>query len=762
MDTQFSLASIAALVALVILLSAAIRDRLWLRYLFFLRVPLFGLLILLLFPLLAPRIRTLASLLVMQWDGFLALTYFVFLAAWTCGFTAEITWRLAPARFDVNPPRLPAWLAALSDGLDRRLPGWMRSHRDSWSEPRFLATRHLPFSSLAALPLLIATLLASRRVFSQLSFGTFLMRYLGAALAGFAAAVATLAIILAVRALIGRRGESGAGAMARIFGRLPGLRSGYVYTTEGGRSRFTSGHAMGAALATIAVLTYLGVIFLSRPTNSVEDQLVALHYLLIFLTLFVLTLSGATYFFDRFRVSSLGILLLVVLGLGGIGGVDYRFDLWKPEQDGEIAARRQRVDAGGKGERSFAMRPAAPAEALEAVPEKLRAATGRDRPTLVVVTAAGGGIQAAAWTARVLTGLGEEIGPVFGESVGLISSVSGGSVGTMYWVEAFCDGRPPGPQSSDAIFRAASHPSLQATVWALLFNDLPRLVWPFGSPGRDRAWAMERSWEGALQTMVHETCPETTGPAERPARRLSEWTTETRAGLRPAVIMNSFATSSGRRLLLGSSSVPVLVPSFLDFQQYCCAGQEPADIDIVTAARISATFPWVTPQARPQWVDRQDRDPYALPNERLADGGYYDNFGIITAGEWLQAAVSPSDQRFGHVALVQIDPFPAIESADEDSSGLVAETLGPLQALLRGRTSTQRDRADQMLDRLRQHLNRIDPDFFATYLFKPPTLERNTNVLSWHLSPAEKESLLEAWDELVASSADLERLQARF
>ena len=53
---------------------------------------------------------------------------------------------------------------------------------------------------------------------------------------------------------------------------------------------------------------------------------------------------------------------------------------------------------------------------------------------LVVVTAAGGGIQAAAWTAQVLAGLDRIYGPDFTRSVGLVSGVSGGSVGTMYYM----------------------------------------------------------------------------------------------------------------------------------------------------------------------------------------------------------------------------------------------------------------------------------------------------------------------------------------
>jgi len=65
----------------------------------------------------------------------------------------------------------------------------------------------------------------------------------------------------------------------------------------------------------------------------------------------------------------------------------------------------------------------------------LRLPVGSDgKRTLVVVTAAGGGIQASAWTAQVLTGLHERYKNTFTQSIGVISAVSGGSVGVMFFL----------------------------------------------------------------------------------------------------------------------------------------------------------------------------------------------------------------------------------------------------------------------------------------------------------------------------------------
>jgi hypothetical protein len=100
---------------------------------------------------------------------------------------------------------------------------------------------------------------------------------------------------------------------------------------------------------------------------------------------------------------------------------------------------------------------------------------GQGTRTLVVVDASGGGIQAAAWTAQVLVGLHEVYGDAFSRSVGLISSVSGGSVGSMFYLAnrtELSNNFDPKRESvlkPDAIqrIRSASRASgLEATCWA--------------------------------------------------------------------------------------------------------------------------------------------------------------------------------------------------------------------------------------------------------------------------------------------------------
>ncbi len=267
---------------------------------------------------------------------------------------------------------------------------------------------------------------------------------------------------------------------------------------------------------------------------------------------------------------------------------------------------------------------------------------------LVVVTCSGGGIQAAAWTAKVLTGLHERYGWRFTRSIRLISAVSGGSLGTAYYLANWDEtadqtADPFTPERIQRINRLARESSLEASVWGLAYPDLLRFISPPAvSSTVDRGWAIEQAWSELLAR-----------DCAKPDWRLRSCVTPARNGKLPVPAFNATLAETGQRLVIapvvlkGSLAGP---PEAVEFGYLFPHG---ADLRVATAVRLSAAFPYVSPISRPhrlpmdpsvQTIDAEQQrlDDYRhyLQNCHVVDGGYSDNEGATTASNRPKRALS--------------------------------------------------------------------------------------------------------------------------
>jgi hypothetical protein len=131
---------------------------------------------------------------------------------------------------------------------------------------------------------------------------------------------------------------------------------------------------------------------------------------------------------------------------------------------------------------------------------------------------------------------------------------------------------------------------------------------------------------------------------------------EVAKGNKPAVVFNATIVETGERLLLATTdSEPFRQPTnktspgWRDFTRL----YPETDIPVATAARLSATFPFVTPAPR---IRRGDvfADQY-----HVVDGGYYDNYGVATLIEWLDQAMKDAESKPSRVLILQIRGSPA-------------------------------------------------------------------------------------------------------
>ena len=414
--------------------------------------------------------------------------------------------------------------------------------------------------------------------------------------------------------------------------------------------------------------------------------------------LVIATLSFLSFYADRFRLPVSVLLLGLITVATQVSGADYRFrsERLRPDLLNGALTPREVVELSPRG--------------------------------LIVVAAAGGGIQASGWTTQVLTGLREgDHGEAFKRALRVISGVSGGAVGAAFYAGTY-EGvwNSEAATLEDARGRSMAS-SLSAVLWGLVYPDMHRLLLPIPRPlwTGDRGFALERS------------IASTATQSAKPGPGLLSLAPLVRDGL-PVLLLNATLSADASPVTFTNSRYPdpgvpdavVRVRSFHDeFQR---------DVRLETAARLSATYPIVSPAAKPE--------DYTGHNS-FVDGGYFDNSGLYALMAWLTEATArlSSSTEPRELLLLTIESFPetATDSRSAKMSWYPQFTI-PLQTLFGVRTSGESARNLYLLPLLK---NSLAGKFQLTEVqFRYVAREGCTNPpLSWHLTDAEKQCIADAW-----------------
>jgi hypothetical protein len=431
---------------------------------------------------------------------------------------------------------------------------------------------------------------------------------------------------------------------------------------------------------------------------------------------------------------------------------------------------------------------------------------------LIIVAASGGGILAAGWTAQVLTKLHAAY-PDFARELRLISSVSGGSVGAAHYVNSVSEISRLSKAEQEAALKEiaedAMTSSLAATAYGVAFPDFRRAIFPFGVDEEfDRARLLETDWHRIASCRKEalkrsgapfdfHRCRKTPENKQKERVWFSQWRRDIEAGLKPAVIFNTTVMETGERVAItplsslqsGSAGTSVgprrrgqaeTLAEFLSGERHTALEADPSqkadetkadqkqlktptcpdppykngyDIDVWTAARLSATFSYVSPAARAACLDyksdkrnpSQEKSPGRL---HLIDGGYHDNYGVASALDWLSAVVEAYGKNgvpVSRIALVEIRAQPDIpieEVQNEWSSAWFGPFWGLFNSWGYAQTSSNSAAVSQHMARFRDGLAKSDKGVeFRSFVFAP----KEPGPLSWHLSEDQKEEVRKSW-----------------
>jgi len=650
-----------------------------LTWVYLLRYALFFSLLLVAFPVLALKTR-LSSLFAGLFDvdgrgaGMVIVTLTAMTTAWTMMLTTWLILAYSGRRFD---------LAGAGHSLSFNC--------------------FVIIYSLAALPVLISVFWESTRQGKTPFFALF-----GRAVLGLILAAALLNLSVPIAKSIRRSGVEN--WIVALFKMLPDGGAGYIGRRPGAGSVMSllpfHGMALGLSLVSFALYIAIGQAKYARLGRSARVPTLA--YMLLLLMLLCWGLTGAAFFLDRYRIPILALVLLVFLLTSFSSHSDHYYHVLEGAREGTLS----------------------PGAALRA----------GGRSCAIVVAANGGGIQAAAWTARVLTGLElkcrEEFGQQcreFGRSIRYVSSVSGGSVGAMYFVNAYSDQGLPDREALENVVARAEESSLDEIAWGLAYPDLWRPIFPF-------LWSQRTDRGKALEVALERGDPQL-------SRRLTAWREGVQKGWRPATTFNATIADTGERLLFATTDLePEMYGrrNFYDLYPH-------HDVSAATAARLSATFPYVSPAAR------ADLGGPRQPQFHAVDGGYYDNYGTATLVEWLDSALNQPDNSIEHVLVLEIRGAALNKPKGYDTSrGWFYQFFAPLATMLHVRTAAQLSYAEAEVGLIKRipYLSNTKID---SVVFEFPAEDV---PLSWHLTKQQKQNIESAWQQELKQGEGWDKVKA--
>ena len=540
---------------------------------------------------------------------------------------------------------------------------------------------------------------------------------------------------------------------------LPSCISSGYFRLDENAFLIEPGHIRAAVSFVASTLLYLWL---------KTKRLTPLCYFLLLTTVIVWSLSGLSFFLDAFRIP----LFVPILLWLSVAALHRKADHF------------YRIHQKVSEQKDVCEMPSDPGSLLE------RAMENDDR--IILVAAGGGGIQASAWTARVLTGLeeicAEKQSGRFSQSLKLLSGVSGGSVGIMYFVtacklEGFLSRKRSWNGSSTNVLQAvaevAKESSLSEAIHGLAYTDFIRAVTPFllTDVYCDRAEGLERAWirnAKKLSFSYSEILQKAT---------LRGWQKDVARGELPAVIFNATIIETGEHLAFSTTAPSACLlqeglttcAAFRDFGSI----YEGADIAITTAVRLSSAFPFISPPARPLpaaslpdgkpiagWQRKGDRGESGFMNMHLADGGYYDNSGVAALVQWLHNGLSDLASRNQtklpkDILVIRINAFPAsAKGYVKKHRGTFFQIWAPLLSLNTSRGAAQGCSADRELQLLRERWSRDGQALHKSrqrlgvnietvdFTFSPSGTHRKKRPpLSWHLRMEEQAEIENAWNE---------------
>ncbi len=378
---------------------------------------------------------------------------------------------------------------------------------------------------------------------------------------------------------------------------------------------------------------------------------------------------------------------------------------------------------------------------------------GIQKPKMVFICASGGGQRSSLWTLKALQAADSITEGRLMQNTFLMTGASGGIIGSGYYRELYLrkqlgeDIQPNDPRYLANIGQDILNP----LIFSLVVNDIFIRYQSFEYLGRrylkDRGYAFEQQLNKNTGGLLD--------------KRIQDYAEAERESIIPMMIMAPVIVNDGRKLYISPHHVSYLnLPNTesddyfdtkvkgMDFG-YLFEHHGARDLRFLTALRMSATFPYITPNI-------------TLPSSpaiEIMDAGLSDNFGITDALNFLSVFRTWIHENTSGVIILSIRDSEKNPHIDKRSApSFFEKVITPARSLYNNWVNIQDINNDNQVELAKLwfdgEIDRIDLEYTTSAVDDLTTGQLPDNnekrkareieraSLSWHLTAIEKQNII--------------------
>lgn len=497
-------------------------------------------------------------------------------------------------------------------------------------------------------------------------------------------------------------------------------------------------------LVIIELFIFALVIVLGFFKDYPAFQLPAAASFIIFLTLFVMLAGAFSYWFGGWSATA---GLVIFLGFNHLTGEDF---FSKPE-------KAFGLDYTMHSDYSIQhLQALASADTIEKDMREAKVLLtnwrnkfpGDQKPKMIFTCVSGGGKRAALWALTALQTADSLTGGGLMENTVFMSGASGGLIGASYYRELKLRQKLGEPINPFALKHRinVSADNLNPLIFSFLANGIFVGFTKYEFAGleyvKDRAYTFEKELDEITEFLL-----------DKP---ISEYAQPEREAVIPMMIMSPIIINDGRKLYISSQPVSYMNSETLNFIHYpnekisgvdfqrLFHNQGGENLRFLTALRMSATFPYITPNT-------------TLPTEpqiEIMDAGVADNFGLSNAIRFMYTFHEWIGENTSGVIILSIRDSPKLWPISKAEGQTIIDNITqPISSVYNNLENFQDINNDALIGQsvswLKCPLYRIDlqyqSDSYVPILQKMDSI-RQTNTrasLSWRLTRREKQNIMD-------------------